>query len=74
MNPEKCMENLRHDVNNGGIEEDSFSVICYIAMANKAIRSLRDKVEDGTEAKFATDFLALCRESGSDALKYIARG
>ncbi len=71
MNLTRCLENLKHDVSNGGIDEDSFAVVCYITMANAASRLLKSGAADQRETDCATEYLALCRRSGSDSLRYV---
>ena len=71
MNLTQCLENLKHDIRNGGIEEDSFAAVCYITMANEASRLLKSGVADQRETDRATEYLALCRRSGSDSLRYV---
>ena len=67
-----CLENLKHDVNNGGLEDDTFAMVCYITMANEARRVLESKTLDQQTAEEATEYLAICCNSGSDALRCIA--
>ncbi len=74
MNLTQCLENLKHDVSNGGIAEGSFAVNCYITMANKAHRLLKNGARDQQEANYAREYLALCHNSGSDVLKCISEG
>ena len=74
MNIKQCLENLRYDIGNGGIKEDTFAVTCYITMANKAHRLLENGATDQQEANYAKEYLALCRNSGSDVLKCISAG
>ncbi len=40
MDLKQCLENLKHDVNDGGIEDDTFATLCYVTMANEARRIL----------------------------------
>ena len=71
MDLRQCLDNLQHDVNNGGLEDDSFAMNCYITMANEAHRILsttsaqQDKVE-------AQEYLEMCRNFGTASLKYVA--
>ncbi len=74
MNLEQCMKNLSHDVGNGGVEEDTFSAICYITMANKARCLLKSNVSDPQAADRARKYLALCCRSGVDSLRCAVEG
>jgi hypothetical protein len=71
MNLGQCLRNLRHDIGNGGLEEDTFAMNCYITMANRARRLLKSNASDQREA---TEYLALCSNSGSDSLRCIVEG
>jgi hypothetical protein len=70
----QCLENLKHDVSNGGLEDDTFGMICYIAMANEAQRLLRSGALDQPALDDAREYLTLCRNSGSDGLRCVAGG
>jgi|GEM_PF-2741096 len=70
----QCLENLKHDISNGGLEDDTFAMNCYITMANKALRLLGSDVSDQREADHAREYLALCGNSGSDSLRCIVEG
>lgn len=70
----QCLENLKYDVSNGGLEDDTFAMICYITMANKARRLLRSNTSDQREADYAREYLALCCNSGSDSLRCVLEG
>jgi len=70
----QCLENLKHDINNGGLEDDTFAMNCYITMANKARRLLRIGTSDRQEAGDAKEYLAVCCNSGSDSLRCVAEG
>jgi hypothetical protein len=73
MDLEKCLENLKHDVNNGGLEDDSFAMNCYVTMANKARRMVKNGSSDPKSKVSAEEYLTICCKSGNDILKYIAR-
>ena len=73
MDLKQCMENLKQDVNNGGIEDDSFAVNFYITMANEARRILNSGSSDQKVAD-ARAYLSICCSSGGDSLRYIAAG
>ncbi len=68
----QCLQNLKYDISNGGFEDDTFSMVCYITMANKAHRLLKTGTSD--QRKDAEEYLALCRSSGSGGLKCVAEG
>ena len=72
MDLRQCLENLKHDINNGGIEDDSFPTVCYVTMANAARRLLETSKPDQQEADNAREYLSLCRKAGSDSLRYAA--
>lgn len=72
MDLRQCLKNLKHDINNGGIEDDSFPIVCYVTMANSAHRILRSSAPDQQEANDAREYLSLCCRAGSDSLKYVA--
>jgi len=73
MNLRICLDNLKHDLNNGGIEEDSFAMNCYITMANEARRMLKRSLSQ-SEIDDAIQYLSLCRDSGASSLQSIASG
>jgi hypothetical protein len=68
------LENLKYDVSNGGLEDDTFAMNCYITMAKKARRLLRSGTPDQQAAENAKEFLALCCEHGSGGLRCTAEG
>lgn len=68
MDLAKGIDNLRSDLDNGGIKEDSSAIIMYIALANQAKKVLKFSPGDAT----AEEFLNLCQESGSPSLKLVA--
>jgi len=70
----QCLENLKYDVSNGGLEDDTFPMICYITMANEARRLLGSDVSDQREANYAREYLALCGNSGSASLRCVVEG
>ena len=74
MNLGQCLENLRHDISNGGLEDDTFAMNCYITMANEARRLLGSDVPDQREADYAREYLALCGNSGSASLRCVVEG
>jgi len=63
----KIMDNLEHDIANGGVEAQSLAANCYVTMARKAQRALKD----GTD-KLAEDYIDLCVRSGCEGLAYAA--
>lgn len=67
MNLSKCMENLKADLGNGGIAEDSFAAICYVTMANTACRMLNNGSTQ-KEIDDAKAYISLCHTSGVDSL------
>ena len=71
MDLKQCMENLKQDVNNGGIVDDSIAANFYITMANEARRILNSGLSD-QKAADARAYLSICCSSGSDSLRYIA--
>lgn len=71
MNLGQCLKNLRHDIGNGGLEDDTSAMIWYITMANEARRLLKSNASDQREAR---EYLALCNNSGSDSLRCIVEG
>ena len=72
MNLRQCLDNLKHDVNNGGVEDDTFAMICYVTMANKARRILENGNLDQQTMADAREYLALCCSSDSSSLRCIA--
>ena len=72
MDLKKCLDNLRHDLNNGGVEDDSFAMNCYVTIANEAHRLIECDTSDERTRKVANEYLAMCRSSGSDILRYVA--
>lgn len=73
MDLKQCMDNLKRDVDNGGVEDDSFATNCYVTMANEARRILDSGLSD-QKAADARAYLSICCSSGSDSLRYIAAG
>jgi len=67
MNLSKCMENLKADIGNGGIVEDSFAAICYVTMANTACRMMKN-ASTQKEIADAKAYISLCHTSGVDSL------
>ncbi len=74
MDLRQCLDNLKHDLGNGGIKDDTFPVVCYVTMANKAKRLLKSDTLDQQARNDASEFLSVCSKSGSDSLRYIAGG
>ena len=72
MDLKQCLKNLKHDVNNGGLTEDTSAVIWYIGMANNARRLLKSRTSDQQTAEDAKEYLTLCCSSGSDSLRCAA--
>jgi len=72
MDLRQYLENLKYDLGNGGLEEDSFAVVCYITMVNKAHRMLSSNTLDKQAIDDAKKYLTLCHESGCDSLRYVA--
>ena len=70
----KCLENLKSDINNGGLEDDTFAMICYITMANEARRLLKNDMSDQQKTEDAKEYLTLCCRSGTDSLRFVAEG
>lgn len=70
MNIRVCLENLKYDLSNGGIEEDSFAMNCYITMAHEACRILKSAASrrDIDDAK---EYIALCKDSGIGSLRCV---
>ena len=66
----KCLENLRVDLNNGGVVEDSFAAICYVTMANTACRILTNGATQ-KEINKAKEYITLCHTSGVGSLMSI---
>jgi len=73
MDLRRCMENLKHDISNGGLEDDTFAMVCYITMANRARRLLENMVFDEQAEEVAKEYLALCCNSESDSLRCAAQ-
>ena len=71
MDLKQCLENLKHDVNDGGIEDDTFATLCYVTMANEARRILSNG-SSTQEVADAKEYLTICCSSDSDSLRYIA--
>lgn len=72
MDLKVCLENLKSDLSNGGVEEDSFAMNCYVIMANEAVRI----VKNGGPIEMldiASEYIALCRNSGIGSLQFIVR-
>ena len=74
MDLKQCLKNLKHDVNNGGLTEDTSPAIWYIGGANEARRLLSNGTSDQQAAEDAKEYLALCCSSGSDSLRCAAEG
>ena len=74
MNLEQGLVNLEEDISNGGVIDDTFAAICYITIANKAIRLLGCRPLDQRDADTANKFLMLCSRSGIDSLKFVVEG
>lgn len=72
MDLKKCLGNLKHDLNNGGIDDDSFAMVCYMTMAKKAHKLLGDTEPDKLEQDNAKEYLTMCRNSGYAGLKLVA--
>lgn len=72
MDLKQCIENLKYDINNSGVEDDTFPMICYITMAHRAHRILRAGKASQEDMNQAREFLSLCKYSQSDSLKLIA--
>jgi len=71
MELRRCLDNLKHDVSNGGLVDDTFPVVCYVTMANKALRILHSPAAQQDKAA-AEEYLTLCRDSGTASLRSIA--
>jgi hypothetical protein len=74
MDLEQGLANLRNDISNSGVEDDTFATICYITIANQAIRLLESRPPDQRDADTANEFLMLCSRSGNDSLRYLVEG
>ena len=74
MNLSQCLEDLKYDIRNDGIADDTFAMICYMTMANKARRLLRSSASNQQEVNVAREYLTMCRNSGSDGLRCVAEG
>ncbi len=72
MNLRQCLSNMKSDMSNGGIRDDTFPVVCYMTMANKARQLLKEDTLDQQTRNNANEYLSMCRRSGSDSLKYVA--
>lgn len=72
MNLRQCLENLKNDINNGGPEDDTFPVNCYIVMVHEVHRKLRQGIGDQQEVDTANEYLNLCSRSRSDGLRAVA--
>ena len=72
MNLRQCLSNLKHDLDNGGIKDDTFATVCYMTMANKARRLLENDTLDQQTRDNANEYLSMCSRAGSDSLRYIA--
>ena len=71
MDLKQCMENLKHDVDNGGVDDNSFAMNCYVTMANEARRILGNG-SSAQKAADAKEYLTTCSNCGSDSLRYVA--
>ncbi len=74
MDLRQCLDNLRHDLSNGGVKEDTFAMICYVTMANKAHQLLKNNASSQKARDDAGEYLAVCSSSGSNILRCIAEG
>ena len=72
MDLRHCLNNLKSDLDNGGISDDTFATTCYVTMANKAHQLLKSDESDQLTRADANEYLSMCRQSGSDSLRYIA--
>ena len=72
MKLKQCLENLKRDINDGVIEDDTFATICYITMANEARRLLASELVNQQAANDAREYLATCCGSGNDTLRFVA--
>ena len=72
MDLKHCLSNLKRDLDNGGISDDTFATTCYVTMANKAHQVLKSDESDRLTRADASEYLSMCRQSGSDSLRYIA--
>ena len=72
MTLKQCLENLKRDIADDGIRDDTSAVIWYITMANEARRLLGSKPLDQRTVDDAKQYLTLCCDSGSDALRRAA--
>ena len=74
MDLKKCLDNLKYDLSNGGIQDETFAMNCYVTMANKACKLLKNGASDEQMRATAGEYLATCSDSGSDTLRCVARG
>ncbi len=74
MDLRQCLENLKYDIGNGGVDDDTFATTCYITMANKAHRLLESGASDQRTANDAKEYLTLCCSSESAGLRCVAKG
>ena len=72
MDLRRCLENLKHDINNGGLEDDTFAMICYVTMANEAHRIIKEDTSHQQMLDNAKEYLALCSSSESASLRCVA--
>lgn len=70
MDLRKYIECLRYDLVNGGVQDDSFAMNCYITMANEACRILRSEASQ-QEMDTAKEYITLCLSSGNDSLRCV---
>lgn len=68
MNLGKYIENLKNDLENGGVADDSVAVLCYITAANRAKEVIQ---AGGPEKETAQSFLDLCMQSGCEGLRTV---
>lgn len=69
MDMKQVLENLLSDIDDGGVEDDTFAAACYITMASQAHRVLQDNADDAE----ASGYLSLCADSGCAGLAYVAQ-
>ena len=74
MDLRQCLDNLKRDLDNGGIKDDTFATVCYMTMANEARRLLKGDALDQQTRDDANEYLSMCSSSGSDSLRYVAEG
>ena len=70
MDLKQCLNNLKYDLGNGGIRDETFAMNCYVTMANKAHRLLKSDTSDQEAQALAEEYLSLCANSGNDALEH----